>query len=314
MSDRAWMFGRAGRGGAQVDPGDDGGMPRRRLPLAVNRWALAYERIAPIAALLVLAILLARGAALVSEAAASPGAIGIDYVDNAAAAVRWVNGESPFLARQMDGPYHQLGMTIYDTGEYLYPPVALPLFVASAYLPAVLWWLIPGILVAGGLAYLRPARWTWPLLLLCAGAAGSITSTIQGNPAIWFLALAMWAPATGWTGPLILLKPPLAPFALLGIRRRAWWISAAVLVLLSIPFGSLWFDWWHAITDMTAMEFGGLLYSVAQWPMMAIAPIAWAGRTTGRSDIDAGVESTRLQPPSAGERLSAGASVEAGAP
>jgi len=259
------------------------GTVRQRVTALARHWASAYDQVAPVAALLVLTLIVVHGADILIRAEGSPGAVGIDYVDNAAAGVRWLNGESPFLPRQLHGAYQQLGMTIFDTGEYLYPPVALPAFAVSAYLPAVLWWLIPAALTVGGLAYLRPARWTWPLLALCAGAGWSITSAIQGNPVIWFLALAMWAPATGWTGPLILLKPPLAPFALLGIRRRAWWVCAGVLALACIPFGSLWVDWWHVVADMTPMYAGGVLYSVAQWPMMAIAPIAWAGRTVGRS-------------------------------
>lgn len=235
----------------------------------------AYLRLAPALAVGLLVLLAARFSSQLAEAASIPGSVGIDYVAVMDAALRWLAGESPYLERQLQGPYPQTGATLADSGEYLYPPVALPFFAVFTFLPPIFWWALPAALSAAAFIRLRPAAWSWPPMVFLAMIGWSIPLVIQGNPTIWLAAAAFWAAIIAWPGPLILLKPTLAPFALLGIRRRSWWIALALLVVASLPFGAMWVDWYRAVTDM---EGAGPLYSLGQYPLMLIPVIAWLAR------------------------------------
>jgi hypothetical protein len=81
-----------------------------------------------------------------------------------------------------------------------------------------------------------------------------------------------------FAAPFVLLKPSLAPFALFGIHRRSWWVGAAVLVALSVPFGALWADWFASVVNSRG---GGLLYSSLEAPMLLLPLAAWVGRRRG---------------------------------
>ncbi len=91
-----------------------------------------------------------------------------------------------------------------------------------------------------------------------------------------FLALGLCR--GGWAA-LVLVKPSVFPFALVGAHRRSWWLMLAGLVALSLPFGSLWIDW---ITAVQNSHFG-LLYSLNDVLVMAIPIAAWLGRTRPQS-------------------------------
>ena len=252
-----------------------------RTPPGASLWA-AYCRLAgPAAAALVVFVLL-RLALMAHEAAGIPGSVGIDYSGAMDGAHRWLAGDSPYLVRQLAGPYRTIGANLADSGEFLYPPVTLLLFAPFTILPAVLWWAVPLALTFAGLYRLRPARWSWPILALLASVGQSVPLVIAGNPTIWVVAAAIWAPATGWPGPLVLLKPSVAPFALLGITRRSWWIAAGLLTLACIPFGSLWVDWLHTIVNMQASGPEKVAYSLGQLPTLLVplvAVLARRGRT-----------------------------------
>ena len=72
----------------------------------------------------------------------------------------------------------------------------------------------------------------------------------------------------GGTGPL---QPSLFPFALIGIRSRAWWITLGVGVLVSVAFAGLWFDWLTALENVRG---AGLGYSLQEVPMVLLPIIA----------------------------------------
>jgi hypothetical protein len=262
------------------------GGARARIPDAgwvdeLARLWRAYGRLAVPLAIVIITVGIVRATLMFAEAARQPGAIGIDLVTATDAARRWLDGSSPYLARQLSGPYDLIGANTVDSGEMLYPPVALPLFAPFLALPAVLWWAIPGVLCALGLRKARPARAAWPVIALFLSAGQSIPLIIAGNPTIWVVAGALWAPSLGWPGPLLLFKPTVAPLALLGIRRRSWWIAAVLLGIASLGFGSLWADWFRAIWNMRAPGAGGILYSVQQLPILLIPVIvAVAARPT----------------------------------
>ena len=72
---------------------------------------------------------------------------------------------------------------------------------------------------------------------------------ILGNTSMWIVAAAFGAPY-GWPSVFVLLKPTLLPFALLGAKKRGWWLGLAVLLVASLPFGLLWIDWvWATMMD-----------------------------------------------------------------
>jgi hypothetical protein len=230
---------------------------------------------------------------MLAEAAQSPGAIGIDLATATDAARRWLDGSSPYLGRQLAGPYDLVGSNTVDSGEMLYPPVALPFFAIFSILPAILWWTTPATLGIIGLWRAHPAGWTSPLLALCLVAGQGIPLMIAGNPTIWVVAAGLWAPSLGWPGPLLLLKPTVAPLALLGIRRRSWWVGAVLLGVTSLGFGALWVDWLRAILNMRTPGPGGILYSLQQLPILLIPVIVaatarrWDGDCRSRVNLSA---------------------------
>jgi hypothetical protein len=214
---------------------------------------------------------------------------GVDYDLYGAVTARWLHGGPFFEPYQFAGPYE------IRAGDVLYPPVALWLFVPFAALAggaptsaalaagaAIAWWTIPLAVTAGAVWRLRPRPVAWPLIALCVANPTTLLKIWTGNPVIWSMA-AMALAVVGssrFAAPFVLLKPSLAPFALFGIRRRSWWVGAAVLVALSVPFGSLWADWLASVVNSRG---GGFLYSSLEAPMLLLPLAAWVGRRRGGS-------------------------------
>ena len=192
------------------------------------------------------------------------------YLDHLA---RWQATGQLYLPRQLAGP-----TTVMD-GDPLYPPTIILLLLPFRVLPEPIWWLIPVPIIVVTLVRLRPAPWTWPLLALIALWPRTPALIYYGNPGMWmvaFICLALWR---AWAGPLILLKPSLAPFALLGFGRRSWFIALAIVVAVSIPFGSLWFDYLMVLGNSHVP----LTYSLLDLPLTLAPVIAFLGR---RSNLD----------------------------
>ena len=108
-----------------------------------------------------------------------------------------------------------------------------------------------------------------PISLVYAGYA---------NPTIWIVAFVGLALRFAWPGALILLKPSLFPFALIGIRSRGWWLCALVLAIASLPFLAETLIYPMVILDTQG---GGLLYSALGIPLMLVPIVVWLGRTRG---------------------------------
>jgi hypothetical protein len=213
--------------------------------------------------------------------------IGVDfhqYLDHVA---RWQSTGQLYLPRQLAGP-----TTVMD-GDPLYPPTVLWLLLPFTVLPEPIWWLIPTAIIAVALVRLRPAPWTWPLLAIIALWPRTPALFFYGNPGMWmvaFICLALWR---AWAGPLILLKPSLAPFALLGFGRRSWFIALAIVVAASIPFGRLWLDY------VTVLRNSGVpvTYSLLDLPLALAPVIAFLGR---RRELDGSLR-VRAKRPGSGE-------------
>jgi hypothetical protein len=197
-------------------------------------------------------------------------AVGIDFALYRDVAARWLAGGSFYEPHQVAGPY------LVAHGDILYPPVGLWLFVPFTVLPAFLWWAVPAALTVWAIARVRPRPAVWPLMALCLAWPTTPLKIWTGNPVIWAMAAMSVAIVYRWAAPFALLKPSLFPFALFGIRERAWWIGLAVFVALCLPFGGLWVDWLASVVNSRG---SGPLYSVLEAPMLLLPLVAWAGRT-----------------------------------
>jgi hypothetical protein len=181
---------------------------------------------------------------------------------------RWLSGGQFYLAHQLAGP------TIVQDGDPLYPPLALYLLVPFQVLPPILWWAIPISVIVGAIAWLRPRRWTWPLLALILVWPRTSALIYYGNPGMWADAAIAAGVVAGWPSALVLFKPSLAFFAPIGIRHRGWWITLGILVIASLPFGALWIDYARVLQNSSVP----LTYSFLDLPLALAPVVAWLGR------------------------------------
>jgi hypothetical protein len=204
---------------------------------------------------------------------------GVDYRLYHDVTTRWLGGGPFFEPYQLAGPYE------IRAGDVLYPPVALWLFVPFTWPPGpfavVAWFAIPLAIATVAVGWLRPRPIVWPLIALCLFNPTTLLKIWTGNPVIWSMAamsFAVLATPTRFAAPFVLLKPSLAPFALVGANRRSWWVGLALFLALWLPFESLWADWVASVLNSRG---GGLLYSALEIPMLLLPLAAWAGRTRG---------------------------------
>jgi hypothetical protein len=196
--------------------------------------------------------------------------VGIDFALYRDVAARWLAGGPFYEAHQLAGPYE------VAHGDVLYPPVGLWQYLPVTVLPRGLWWAIPAALTAWAIWRVQPRPAVWPLMALCLAWPTTPLKIWTGNPVIWCVAAMSVAILYRWAAPFVLLKPSLFPFALFGIRDRAWWLGLAVLLALCLPFGALWLDW---IASVLNSRGSGLLYSALEAPMLLLPLVAWVGRT-----------------------------------
>jgi hypothetical protein len=138
------------------------------------------------------------------------------------------------------------GGDFYQPFTVFYPPIALLMFVPMSYLPAVVWWAIP----LGTIAYVlvRQCRSDWQRVALLAALADfALVPLASGNGSLWIAAAIVAGNRWGWPAAFIVLKPNLAPWALVGVRRRPFWLVLAALALVSLLMLPMWFDWLHAL-------------------------------------------------------------------
>ena len=230
------------------------------------RLARAFSVSASIA----LVVVIAAEAVFFYRNVGDQDALALDYRWFVGVAQHWLDTGLFYAPRQLEGPY--VVQTLVDV---LYPPNALLLFVPFVWLPAVLWWLIPLGVFTYGIVRLRPARWTWPLILVCIAWPHTISQIFYGNTNMWIAAAVSAGVVWAWPGVLVLLKPSLLPFALVGVNHRSWWLALGVLVLVSLPFGSLWPDY---LTAMRNSDLGPL-HALWTFPFFIAPLFAWLGRT-----------------------------------
>lgn len=219
----------------------------------------------------------------------SQNAIGTDHAFYREVGQRWLDSGVYYLPHQLSGPY-----VVRADVDVLYPPLGLLLFVPLIWMPFPLWWIVPAAVVGYVLWRLRPALWTWPIIALLFAWPRSVSNLIYGNSDMWVATLIAAGMLFAWPAVLIVLKPSVIPFALIGIRRRSWWIAAGVLVLLSLPMLGLWRDFLVAIGNSDAEWY----YSLDDIPPLFIPVMAWLGRRAGGfatlGELGAGIRGARL--------------------
>lgn len=193
---------------------------------------------------------------------------------------RWLAGGHFFPPEQLAGPFVVEGLPA-GRQPILYPPPVLIVLVPFVVLPAILYWVIPLALTALIVWHKRPSRVGWASIALLIAWPGTLYAVIAGNPAVWimcFLALSTRHPAFG---PWILLKPSLAPFALITVGRRGWWRGVTILLATSVVFAPMWLDYVAVLANARSAH--GVFYSLAQLPLMLIPLIALVPHAVARA-------------------------------
>lgn len=201
--------------------------------------------------------------------------LGMDFRYYASLGTRWLADGTFYLPHQLVGP-HQAGLLGMDPlVDTLYPPHALLLFVPFAVLHAVLWWTVP-IAVTGYVLYrLRPPAWAWLVMLALLAWPRAIGAYLFGNTDIWMVAGIAAGLRWGWPVLLVTMKPTLAPFALLGIRRRSWWLAATLGVPFVVLSWPLWMDYIRAMQNVRGLDLG---YNLGSLPLMLVPLVAYVKR------------------------------------
>jgi hypothetical protein len=208
-----------------------------------------------------------------------PDMVGADYGLYMNATRRWLAGGDFYPAWQLVGPYTQAQAPI------LYPPQALLLFVPFTFLPAFVWFAFPTLLTVWIVIDHRPRLWTWPILLaLFAFWPMNWLPYISGTPTIWIVAALAAGTRWGWPAALVLVKPSLAPFALVGIRHRGWWAIVGALAILGVVVAPMTLDWARSVMNLTGSK-SGPLYSLENVPVMTAPLLAWVGRGRPKADV-----------------------------
>ena len=201
---------------------------------------------------------------------------GFDYKLYMDATHRWLAGGSFYPPQQLAGPYD------LEAGAVLYPPQMLALFVPFSLLPAVAWYAIPIAITGWMLSSFRPAMWAVAsILALVAFFPWSFMIYVYGTPTIWLVAVFAVALRYSWVSALILVKPTLLPFALVGVRDWRWWTVAISLLLVGVLMLPMTLDWVRSLTNGHGSN-AGILYSLENVPVLLVPVAAWAGRTTAR--------------------------------
>ncbi len=236
-------------------------------PLTARRW---FRSACVIATGVLLFIAVVEFVVLAPFVLSQGAALGVDFHQVEAGARSWLAGDGFYLARQLNGPY-TLG-----PGDILYPPTLLYLLLPFLWLPEFLWWLIPLGIVTVVVLRLRPAPWAWALIALALVWPQDQALVFFGNPTMWVAAAVAGGVIWGWPSAFVLLKPSLAPLALIGIRTRGWWITVAVMAVLTLPLLPLCQQYLQVLRDSS----GTVGYSLAHLPFVLIPVVARLGSTS----------------------------------
>ena len=252
----------------------------RSSATTAQRPAVRWNRAMSIAATAGFAIVLARAVFYFAQMPDRDGAVGVDYRLYVGAAQRWLETGQFYWPAQVAGPYH-----VHDLPSILYPPPILYLLVPFTVLPGVLYWLIPAVLTVIAFWRLRPAPWSVMAIIVLAAVGFVQGPVFWGTPVFWLVPAVAWGGLLGWPAPFVLLKPTLAPFALVGLRRpRGFVLGIGLIAVLSLPLVGLWGDWFAAIRNSDLSP----TYGLEQVVLLLIPLLAVLGSTRSRGKVATG--------------------------
>jgi hypothetical protein len=176
----------------------------------------------------------------------------------------WLAGRGFYESYQLAGRYQIV------SNEILYPPSLLLVLVPFSFLPEPLFVLVPLAITIAVVSWWRPSPVGLLLIGLCVAAPSSFLLYLFGNPGMWAVAAVALATRFG-VGPLVLIKPSFFPFAIVGARTRAWWLTLAVACLFAQLTVPLWLDY---LTVMTNIQDPDPFYPMWTVPMMLVPLIA----------------------------------------
>jgi hypothetical protein len=186
---------------------------------------------------------------------------------------RWLAGGPFYPPEQLtNGPWE------IAWGAILYPPITIAWLVPWSFLPSGLWLIVPPAIVLGMIIHWRPSVHGWLVILaILALDPFALLNFAAGTPSTWYVALAALSTRWRWVSALILTKPTLVPFGLVGYRDRRWWAVAGGLVILSLASWSLTLDWIRMALHGYG-QLAGPLYSIGSYPMLFVPWVAWIAR------------------------------------
>jgi hypothetical protein len=107
-----------------------------------------------------------------------------------------------------------------------------------------------------------------------------------GSSNLWIVAGVAGGLIWGWPAVIVAFKPSFAPFMLIGVRRRSWWIAIAVVAVLSLAMLP---EWLRYVTVLENLESPGPVYSLGDLPLLLVPVIAWAARRR-RAELMRGID------------------------
>jgi hypothetical protein len=110
----------------------------------------------------------------------------------------------------------------------------------------------------------------------CLAVPLTLDLMVTGNPGIWIMAAVAAGTRWGWAFALVLVKPTVAAFALIGMRHRSWWIVFAMLLVVSLPLS---LEYITALRNATGGNVSPFYSFTRDTPLLLIPLIAWLGRS-----------------------------------
>ena len=240
------------------------------LHRAGDRDTVSWRRVATVVAIIVAGAALAIEVGIGVSVIGGAGDVGVDFRFYRDAAQRWLTEGAFYLPHQLAGPY-----TVTTLVDVLYPPNALFLFVPFIVLPAVLWWAIPiGVLIYV-IGSWRPAAWAIPVMLVMLMWVRAFGAFLWGNTDMWMVASIAGGLRWGWPAALVLIKPSILPFVLVGARRRSFWVVAVAFGVASVVLlWSLWLDYVLVVRNMASRPD----YALGSVSLLLVPVVAWFAR------------------------------------
>ena len=206
---------------------------------------------------------------------------------------RYVGGGGWYQERQLHGPYP------IELGDILYPPVLMVLLAPFSIVGPWPWAIIPAVVIAAVVWHHRPGAWAMAGIAICLAWPVTPAKFVFANPVIWGALAVALGTLWRWPAAFVVIKPTVIPFALLGVRRRSWWLAIGLLVLLSLPFLADTLLYPRVLLDAQTNPVdgrGGPLYSLQEYPLLLIPILAWLGgsrRNHKSSETETGGTSDR---------------------